>query len=164
MITEMGFNPWVTVLVSLIYSLSLALDITVQQFKESPGLYYDHVGQVKLYSTEWKFVTYIDLLIADGNFETVRNYAQMSAEFCKRHEHLFWTNYRSCSNSIRQRQIKEVNGLKLLLRQLTHDDSVHRRNKRGVFNLVGSISKILFGTMDDQDAMYYADKISLLER
>jgi hypothetical protein len=83
-----------------------------------------------------------------------------------RHEHLFWTNYTSCSNSIRQtdRQIKEVNGLKLLLRQLTHDDSVHRRKKRGVFNLVGEISKILFGTVDDEDAIYYADKISLLER
>ena len=32
-----------------------------------------------------------------------------------------------------------------------------------VFNLVGEISKI-FGTMDDQDALYYADKLSLLER
>jgi hypothetical protein len=68
-------------------------------------------------------------------------------------------------NSTRQtdRQIKEVNGLKLLPRQLTLDDSVHRRKKRGVFNLVGEISKI-FGTMDDQDALYYADKLSLLER
>ena len=81
----MGFNTWVAVLVSLIYSISLAMDVTVQHFKESPVLYYDHVGQVKLYSTDWKFVTYIDLEIADGNFETVRNYAQMSAEFCKRH-------------------------------------------------------------------------------
>ena len=68
---------------SVIYSIALALDVTVQQFKESPGLYYDHVGQAKLYSTELKFVTYIDLEMADGNLETVRNYAQMSAEFCK---------------------------------------------------------------------------------
>jgi hypothetical protein len=89
----------------------------------------------------------------------------MSAEFCKRHEHLFWTNYTGCLNSIRQndRQIKEVNGLKLSLRQLTQD-SVSRRKKRGVFNLVGEISKILFGTMDDHDANYYADKVSQLER
>ena len=89
----------------------------------------------------------------------------MSAEFCKRHEHLFWTNYTGCLNSIRQndRQIKEVNGLKLSLRQLTQG-SVSRRKKRGVFNLVGDISKILFGTMDDHDANYYADKVSQLER
>ena len=33
-----------------------------------------------------------------------------------------------------------------------------------MFNLVGEISKILFGTMDYQDAIYYGDNISLLER
>ena len=86
----MGFKPWVAALVSSIYSLTLALDVTFQQFKESSGLYYDHTGHVKLYSTDWKLITYIDVEIADINFETVKNYVQMCAEFCKRHEHLFW--------------------------------------------------------------------------
>ena len=30
--------------------------------------------------------------------------------------------------------------------------------------MVGEISKILFGTMDDHDANYYADKVLQLER
>ena len=55
---------------SVIYSIAVALDVTVQQFKESPGFYYDHIGEAKLYNTEWKFVTYTDLELADGNFET----------------------------------------------------------------------------------------------
>ena len=71
-------------------------------------------------------------------------------------------------NNIRQtdRSIKEVNELKLLLRQLTRNDdndSVYMREKRGVFNFIGGISKILFGTMDNKDANYYTDKISHLE-
>ena len=55
--------------------------------------------------------------------------------------------------------------MKLLLRQLTgnDDDSIYTREKRGVFNFVGGISKILFGTKDDQDAIYYTGKISRLE-
>jgi hypothetical protein len=97
----------------------------------------------------------------------LRNYAQLSAELCKRHEHLFWTNYTGCSNCIHQvdGQIKEVNELKLLLRQLTRidDDSVYRL-RNVVFNFVGEISKTLFGTIDDQDAIYYTDKISHLVR
>ena len=101
------------------------------------------------------------------NFETVKNYAQMSAEFCKRPEHKFWVIYTRCLNNIRQtdRPIKEVNELKLLLRQLTRneDDSVYTREKRGVFNFIGGINKILFGTMDNEDANYYTDKISHLE-
>jgi len=51
----------------------------------------------------------------------LKNYAQMSAEFCKRHEHTFWANYTGCLNNIRQtdRPTKEVNELKLILKQLT---------------------------------------------
>ena len=31
-----------------------------------------------------------------------------------------------------------------------HDEPVHRRKKRGVFNFVGEVGKILFDTMDDK--------------
>lgn len=37
------------------------------------------------------------------------------------------------------------------------------RFKRGVFNFVGGISKILFGMMDSNDTSYYAEKISNLD-
>jgi len=120
-----------------------------------------------LYSTEWKVVTYINLETVDDNFRTVRNYAQMSADFCKRHEHKFWANYTGCLNSICQtdRPMKEVSDLRLILRQLTRneDEPFHICNKRGVFNFIEGISKILFGTLDNEDANYYTDKISHLE-
>ena len=110
---------------------------------------------------------YINLKIVDDNFELVKNYAQMSAEFCKRHEHQFWANYTGCLSSIRQtdRPIKEVNELRLLLRQLTRndDDLTYTREKHGLFNFIGWICKILFGSMDSEDANYYTDKISHLE-
>ena len=35
--------------------------------------------------------------------------------------------------------------------------------KRGVFDLIGGISKILFGTLDYEDFNYYTDKITHLE-
>jgi len=38
-------------------SVAIALDVTVQQFKESPELYYDCTEEAHLYSTEWKTVT-----------------------------------------------------------------------------------------------------------
>jgi len=70
-------------------------------------------------------------------------------------------------NNIRQndRPIKELTELKLILRQLTRNDGdlVHSREKRGVFNFIGGIRKILFGVMDNEDANSYTDKISHLE-
>ena len=145
----------------------IALDVTVQQYKESPGLYYDFIGEVQLYNTEWKIVTYINLETVDNNFKTVENYAQMSVDFCKKYEHKVWVNYTGCLNTIRRTDgpLKEVRNLRSILTQLTRneDEFIHARNKRGVFNFIGGISKILFGTLDAEDASYYTDKISQLE-
>ena len=82
---------------------------------------------------------YITLERVDDNFETVKNYAQIYAEFCKRNENKFWANYTVCLNYIRQtdRPIKEVTEFKLLTRN--EDDSVYTREKRGVFNFIGGI-------------------------
>jgi hypothetical protein len=48
------------------------------------------------------------------------------------------------------RQIEEAENMKLLVKQLTRieDEATELRFKRGVFNFIGGISKILFGTMD----------------
>ena len=59
-----------TVLIS-----TTALDTTLQRFKESPGLYYDHIGEAQLYNMEWRLLTYIDLLEADKNLESTKKYA-----------------------------------------------------------------------------------------
>jgi hypothetical protein len=63
-----------------------AIDATLQRFKESPGLYYDHV-EAQLYNTEWNIVTYINLEEADYSLETGKKYSQLSIEFCETHKH-----------------------------------------------------------------------------
>jgi hypothetical protein len=104
---------------------------------------------------------------ADQNLETIKKYAQLSMEFCNKHEHTHWIKLIYCTKITRYigRQIKEVENLKLLVRQLTRvEDEEQVQFKRGVFNFIGMISKILFGTMDSEDASYYAAKISSLEK
>jgi hypothetical protein len=39
-----------------------------------------------------------------------------------------------------------------------------KRKRRGIFNFVGELSKILFGTMGDDDAKYYNEQIELFEQ
>jgi hypothetical protein len=158
---------WTAFALVALLTLTTALDVTIQKFKESPGLYYDHVGEAQLYSTEWKLLSYIDLQEADRNLETVVKYAQLSKDVCKKHEHSFWINFSDCVRIARyaDRQIKEVEELKMLVRQLTRiEEEDQMRFKSGVFNFIGEISKILFGTMDNDDASYYAEKISSLEK
>ena len=144
-----------------------ALDTTLQRFKESPGLHYDHTGEAQLYNTEWKIVTYVNLQEADQNLDTVKKYARLSVDFCKNHEHAHWVNFTDCMKITRyiDRQIKEVDDMKSLVRQLTRveDEQDQLRFKRGVFNFIVGISKILFGTVDSEDTSCYTEKITNLE-
>jgi hypothetical protein len=67
-----AIRVWVVgVILSFLVQTS-ALDASLQHFKESPGLYYDHLGEAQLYHTEWKVVTYINLQHADRNLKIVK--------------------------------------------------------------------------------------------
>ena len=45
---EMDHELWFACVFFVTCSIAIALDVTVQQFKESPGPYYDHIGEMQL--------------------------------------------------------------------------------------------------------------------
>jgi hypothetical protein len=51
-----------------------------------------------------------------------------------------------------------------LLKEITGQKTGNKRNKRRVLNFTGELSKILFGTMDDDDAKYYNDQIKVFDQ
>ena len=122
----------------------------------------------QLYNTEWKIVTYINLRDAEEKFRVVKDYAQISINICKKYINTFWVNYTDCIKDIPHtyKQIQETDTLMMLVGQLTknEDDPIQSRYKRGVFNCIGVIRKILFGTLDNEDANYYSGKINSLEK
>ena len=61
----------------LVCAGTVALIVTIQTFKESPGLYCDQLGEAQLYNTEWKIITYINLHDAAENVRGVKDYAQI---------------------------------------------------------------------------------------
>jgi hypothetical protein len=131
-------RPGLTFTLIALLTATAALDATLQKFQKSQGLYYDHVGEAQLYNTEWKLLNYVDLQEADRNLETVINYAELSKEFCKKHENSFWVNF---SDGVRiarytNRKIREVQEMKDLVSQLTSvEDRTLYRSKRGLLIL-----------------------------
>ena len=79
---------WIIATFFTLLTPTSTLDATLQKFKESLGLYYDHMEEAQLYNTEWRILTYVNLQEADQNLETVRKYAQLSMNFCKNHQHI----------------------------------------------------------------------------
>jgi hypothetical protein len=55
---------WVLILGLIIDGVwrGIALDVRIEPIQNSPGLYYQHETQARLYSSKWKVVTYLRVL------------------------------------------------------------------------------------------------------
>ena len=75
-------------------------------------------------------------------------------------EHNGWSHF---GNDARERlnQLTKTEGL---LKEITGQETGGKRKKRGVSNFIGKLSKILFGTMDEDDAKYYNERNKLFEQ
>ena len=72
-----ALRPRTIILLLALLTSTVALHATLQNFKESPGLYYDHIGEAQLYNTEWRLLTYIDLQEADQNLRVHKEICQI---------------------------------------------------------------------------------------
>jgi hypothetical protein len=142
-----------------------SLDFRLEGIPESPGLYYEHVGEARLSSSEWKILSYIDLTQVGANFD-VKRYAKFKIDFCETHERSDWANLTECKASIRHvdRKIERLELVRGILRDLIKQDDNSVRSRRGLFGYIGTISRTLFGTLDEDDGKFYTDKISQLEQ
>jgi len=61
-------------------------------------------------------------------------------------------------------KLRKIRNTRQLLSDIAQREDGNRRQKRGLFNLLGKISKALFGTMDDEDAQFYHDQIERFEQ
>jgi hypothetical protein len=60
-----------------------AVDFTVKTYGNTPGQYYDYVGQVQLYGSEWKFVTYVNMSKLEATYNTVLDFMIQTKGMCK---------------------------------------------------------------------------------
>ena len=50
------------------------LGYAVDRYDESPGIYYEHLGEVNLFNTEWKTVVYLDIKDTDQKSDKIGEY------------------------------------------------------------------------------------------
>lgn len=142
----------------------MSLDISVQKIDNSPGLYYEHCGETQLYNTQWRLVTYLNLSRLGEIFDRLTRYTHLTSDLCAK-EQLQYKNKTLCAVSV-NRMVKQLESVKHV-QDVIVDVSANKSNrrKRSIFplNIIGQLSKILFGTLDEEDADYYNKKITKLE-
>jgi hypothetical protein len=74
-------------------------------------------------------------------------------------------NWTQCNHvhEIANDKFYQVQSTEKLLLDITYHKYSRKRVRRVVFNFIGEVSKILFGTMDDDDAKYYNEHTRLFE-
>lgn len=157
-----------TVLAWLLLGVVIAsqgIDFRNEPVQSSPGLYYQSEGTARLYASEWKVVTYINLQGASNNVDAIRKYIDFTVAFCLKHSNLWQANPTVCNTTIGavKREYDKVQELRKLVMQLTRMERDTHRQKRGIFNLIGHVAHSLFGMLDSESEVFYNQKIAQLE-
>lgn len=132
----------------------------VSQITSSPGLYFDKLLDIKFTNNEWNVVAYIDISNIQPNLDKVEFLFQKLDVFCNS-----FTSSKiqsDCSNSLsalKNQHFTNVNKFSSIS-YLLDNDSHHKRVKRGILDLGGSLLKTIFGTLDAEDGVKYSKAIN----
>jgi hypothetical protein len=105
----------------------------------------------------------VDIGKLDNDTLALRQYVHHVDMLCHMSIVRNWTWCAHFSVDVRHRldQLTRTEGL---LKEITGQRSGGRRRKRGVFNFIRELSKILFGTLDEDDAKDYNEQIRLFKQ
>jgi hypothetical protein len=138
------------------------LGFHVEEFEEFPGLFFVVKGTVNLYSTSWKTIMYINLREENTEIHSLRAYIGHVDKYSSM-EIRNWTGCSQFRNLVNDR-FRHLESSAEILADVIGIKNGESTSRLGVLIFMGEISKILFGTLDENDAEYYDENIRQFER
>lgn len=114
-----------------------------------------------MYHEQWKIVIGYDFLDLDVNRRILKQMYEQLSQTCSQNNGTVW----ACSSKYRiNKRLGEIDKLADRVTDILHLAGIRKeiRNKRGLFDFIGEISKTLFGTLSDNDATYYNKELDKL--
>lgn len=144
------------ILLMLCVSVIQGSGISVTPLNVSAGIVFEEIGRANLYANEWKFVMYYDLENFKYEFNNIKYITEEITGICHKlgNESLL---AHTCNGTLLQ--------INLIINSIEYKNvllNTPNRVRRGLFNAVGTISKTLFGTLDEDDAKLYDEQIKNL--
>jgi hypothetical protein len=162
----------------------------VENYRDLPGVYFEHLGRATLSNTVWTIiqsaaeivkhfkmlflfiisslflphpVVYAQMQPTDEETTGLERYVQYIEATCSRITIRNWTACSHFSESMTYR-LQRIRPTRQSLVDVVQKGYESVRSKRRLFNFVGTASKALFGIIDDNDAQLYHEQIERFEQ
>nr|XP_012150445.1 PREDICTED: uncharacterized protein LOC105663775 [Megachile rotundata] len=129
----------------------------VSHITDDAPIYLEHLSKIRMYHETWRIIAFIEISELDNKKEVLTSHVIRLKQLCIRH-----------NTVCRAEKIITYLGVKInrIRKQQEQIDRLigraNFRRKRGIFNPIGEVSKILFGTLSSADAEYYNTEIDKL--
>lgn len=124
------------------------------EIPQSSGIYYEQLETVQFYETSWNIVTYLELSTFEEKLNYLDSIYSKTKQLC---QHKFLNEISFCNNNkILDQLIPSIYKHEKTLKTLIGN----HRQKRALLNIVGSLFRSVFGTLDEVDAEFYNDAIN----
>ncbi|KAG4070722.1 hypothetical protein HA402_005581 [Bradysia odoriphaga] len=147
-------GPWAT---------STKPDFEFRPLSSNLGIYFEQTAMVSLYQTEYKLVVNLNLTQLHEEFHKLQKIAKSIITACRAFNRAVDSAKRfddSCLTLIPQIE----NELASLHNANINWFKEKNRKRRGLVNVIGEVSKLLFGTLSENDAVQYLQKFEELTR
>ena len=150
---------------------STSLPYEILPVHNQAGIFYNNIGEAKISYDDFTLLSFTNLSIYYEKLELIKTTYTKSLNLCKHPNENFTRSTRpyrfACNQRIQmlKSQISRLDEKFETISHLTsHDLSTFGRSKRGLIDGVSYAFKWLFGVPDADDAKYYADAISAVEK
>jgi len=135
---------------------------TVTPTESHTGLYFDEIGQIFFYPTQWKVVSYVNLIPTQLLWKQVKVHQLQIVNYCLKIHNTTWCSLTDCQafTPYIRSKVKYVEQLKdIVADYLSSQPEQPKSFKRGILNVGGDVLKFLFGTLAQSDAKKYTQHI-----
>jgi hypothetical protein len=129
----------------------VAVDFTVRNCEDTPGLYYDHIGQVQLCRSEWKLVTYVNISKLETTYSTLLDIVAQTRAMSRE---LTPEAISACQSNLSQ---MNQSGLRIhRTRRLISEITKHKEEEMLILIIYVQIQKSFFLSLFDNFPKFYS--------
>lgn len=141
-----------------------------RDLKSDLGVYFEEIAEIRFYHEEWKLVTYINLTCYEEEYtnlqqmvNTVKNLCmQLKTNNAIKNQTEIFNVTEGCGPIIEEIDIIMLEIAEYNSRWFYIKKTINSRKKRGLINIIGEVSKALFGTLSESDSKEYLKEFEIL--